>query len=368
MHQPPGFVDSRYPHHVSLLQRSLYSLKQAPRAWFQRFAALLQQIIGSLNNEFDMTDLGGLNYFLGISADRTHTESKLGTKGAPVQNPTLYRSLARELQLAALVYCDNVGAVYMSVNPVQHQRTKHIEIDIHFVRDMVTPGQFRVAAGLIWDEGRIDKGLGPMARRCVWKIRKRQDRHPSMKTAIKELEKALSFQMYETSHASSSESLGIYLCTGFEMSQVVHNDLELILKDDLEEMVSGCGIGILSMKARKFLSENWNRSVSSMDCDTAGCQISDNNRKGVGYNVVPPPPTGLFAPPTIDLSNSGLEEFKQPEFKGYGVKVNKSVSENSSNEIKKTSGAPIIEDWIFDCDEDETSGNVVRESVMFQIS
>ncbi|GKG06328.1 hypothetical protein Tco_0326414, partial [Tanacetum coccineum] len=28
----------------------------------------------------------------------------------------------------------------------------------------------------------------------------------------------------------------------------------------------------------------------------------------------------LFAPPTIDLSNSGLEEFKQPEFKGYGVK------------------------------------------------
>ncbi|GJZ28299.1 hypothetical protein Tco_0572946 [Tanacetum coccineum] len=65
------------------------------------------------------------------------------------------------------------------------------------------------------------------------------------------------------------------------------------------------------------------------------CQISDNNRKGVGYNVVAPPPTGLFAPPTIDLSNSGLEEFKQPEFKGYGVKVNKSVSENSSKEIKK---------------------------------
>ncbi|GJX66132.1 hypothetical protein Tco_0300475 [Tanacetum coccineum] len=69
---------------------------------------------------------------------------------------------------------------------------------------------------------------------------------------------------------------------------------------------------------------------------------------------VAPPPTGLFAPPTIDLSNSSLEEFKRPKFKGYEVKVNKSVSENSSNEIKKTSGAPIIEDWISDCDEDET--------------
>ncbi|GKD27629.1 ribonuclease H-like domain-containing protein [Tanacetum coccineum] len=43
-----------------------------------------------------------------------------------------------------LVYCDNVSAVYMSVNPVQHQRTKHIEINIHFVRDFVAKGEVRV--------------------------------------------------------------------------------------------------------------------------------------------------------------------------------------------------------------------------------
>ncbi|GKD50346.1 ribonuclease H-like domain-containing protein, partial [Tanacetum coccineum] len=73
-----------------------------------------------------------------------------------------------------------------------------------------------------------------------------------------------------------------------------------------------------------------------------------------GYNAVAPPPTGLFAPPTIDLSNSGLEEFKQPEFKGYKVKVKKSISENSSNEIKKTSGAPIIEEWVSDSDKDKS--------------
>ncbi|GKD53439.1 ribonuclease H-like domain-containing protein [Tanacetum coccineum] len=48
------------------------------------------------------------------------------------------------LSTATLVYCDNVSAVYMSVNHVQHQRTKHIEIDIHFVCDMVTAGQVRV--------------------------------------------------------------------------------------------------------------------------------------------------------------------------------------------------------------------------------
>ncbi|GJW19047.1 ribonuclease H-like domain-containing protein [Tanacetum coccineum] len=56
----------------------------------------------------------------------------------------LLRELHSPLSTATLVYCDNISAVYMSANPVQHQRTKHIEIDIHFVRDMVTAGQVRV--------------------------------------------------------------------------------------------------------------------------------------------------------------------------------------------------------------------------------
>nr|GEV22543.1 ribonuclease H-like domain-containing protein [Tanacetum cinerariifolium] len=220
MHQPPDFVDPRYPHHVCRLQR-----------------------------EFDMTDLGALNHFLGNSVtrdtttmflsqkryamkllERAHmlncnptqssvdTESKLGPEGTPISDPTLYRSLAesslvaysdadwagcpaicrstsgycvffgnnilswsskrqptlsrssveaeyqgvanvgaetawlrnllRELHTplltATLVYCDNVSAIYLSANPVQHQRTKHIEIDIHFVSDMVAMSHVRV--------------------------------------------------------------------------------------------------------------------------------------------------------------------------------------------------------------------------------
>ncbi|GKB81436.1 ribonuclease H-like domain-containing protein [Tanacetum coccineum] len=348
MHQPPGFRDFVHPDYVCLLQRSLYGLKQASRAWFQRFASyitrvgfhhsrcdsslfiyrhgtytaylllyvddivltassktLLQQIIHSLHHEFSMTDLGSLNYFLGISVKRdssgiflsqrkyaveilerahmvncnpnrtpVNTESKLGDDGDPVSDSTLYRSLAGSLQYltftrpdisyavqqvclymhdpwephflalkrilryvrgtldyglqlfsssttnlvaysdadwagcpttrrstsgycvflgnnllswsskrqptlsrssagakyrgvanaiaetcwlrnllrelhtplssATLVYFDNVSAVYLSSNPVQHQRTKHIEIDIHFVRDLVAAGQVRV--------------------------------------------------------------------------------------------------------------------------------------------------------------------------------------------------------------------------------
>ncbi|GJT89508.1 ribonuclease H-like domain-containing protein [Tanacetum coccineum] len=56
----------------------------------------------------------------------------------------LLRELHTPLSSATLVYCDNVSAVYLSSNPVQHQRTKNIEIDIHFVRDLVAAGQVRV--------------------------------------------------------------------------------------------------------------------------------------------------------------------------------------------------------------------------------
>nr|GEZ38481.1 ribonuclease H-like domain-containing protein [Tanacetum cinerariifolium] len=56
----------------------------------------------------------------------------------------LLRELHTLLFTATLVYCDNVSAIYMSANPVQHQRTKHIEIDIHFVRDKVAACHVRV--------------------------------------------------------------------------------------------------------------------------------------------------------------------------------------------------------------------------------
>ncbi|GJS66086.1 ribonuclease H-like domain-containing protein [Tanacetum coccineum] len=285
MHQPPGFRDSVHLDYVCLLQRSLYGLKQALRAWFQRFASYNTRIgfshsrcdpslfiyrqgtdtaylllyvddivlIASSESISVTRDSSGLflsqkKYAVEI-LERAHmvtcnpcrtpvdTESKLGADGDPVclymhdprephfsalkrimryvqgtldyglqlfsssttdlvaysdadwagcpttrrstsgycvflgnnllswsskRQPTLSRSsaeaeyrgvanavaetcwlrnLLRELHTplssATLVY-------YLSCNPVQHQRTKHIEIDMHFVRDLVAAGQVRV--------------------------------------------------------------------------------------------------------------------------------------------------------------------------------------------------------------------------------
>ncbi|XP_066315609.1 uncharacterized mitochondrial protein AtMg00810-like [Miscanthus floridulus] len=45
---------------------------------------------------------------------------------------------------ATVAYFDNISAVYMSSNRVHHKRTKHIELDIHFVREHVQVGDLRV--------------------------------------------------------------------------------------------------------------------------------------------------------------------------------------------------------------------------------
>nr|GEW67095.1 ribonuclease H-like domain-containing protein [Tanacetum cinerariifolium] len=56
----------------------------------------------------------------------------------------LLHELHTPLSSAILVYRDNVSAVYLSSNPVQHQRTKHIKINIHFIHDLVAAGHVQV--------------------------------------------------------------------------------------------------------------------------------------------------------------------------------------------------------------------------------
>ncbi|GJS27916.1 hypothetical protein Tco_0488536 [Tanacetum coccineum] len=96
-------------------------------------------------------------------------------------------------------------------------------------------------------------------------------------------------------------------------------------------------------------------------------KITDKSKKGLGYSAVPPPHPLIYNRPNkLDLSYSGLDEFKEPEFKGYGPENNqesqvkssfvecsesntsKNVSEVEPKKVRKNNDAPIIEDWVSD--------------------
>ncbi|GKC24852.1 ribonuclease H-like domain-containing protein [Tanacetum coccineum] len=193
LHAPnSGFSGSAASSSCCLLQADSYGLKQAPRA------ARLSLV---LHAEFFMTEFGlHFNYFLGtflwcsyfltyifyrslagaysyltlsrldisyavssfilydvslvayrcgqFTLSRSSVEAEYRGVANAVAETCWLRNLLRELHTplatATIVYCDNVSVVYLSSNPVQHQRTKHIEIDIHFVRDLVATGAIRV--------------------------------------------------------------------------------------------------------------------------------------------------------------------------------------------------------------------------------
>nr|GEV90352.1 NBS-containing resistance-like protein [Tanacetum cinerariifolium] len=84
-------------------------------------------------NEIESLKLHGIDLYRGVANAFAET--------CWLRN--LLHELHTHLSSATIVHCDNVSTVYLSSNPVQHQRMKHIEIDIHFVRDLVVAGQVR---------------------------------------------------------------------------------------------------------------------------------------------------------------------------------------------------------------------------------
>ncbi|GJX98241.1 putative ribonuclease H-like domain-containing protein [Tanacetum coccineum] len=92
----------------------------------------------------------------------------------------------------------------------------------------------------------------------------------------------------------------------------------------------------------EFKIEKFDNALKSLD-KLLGSQITNKSKNGLGYNDVPPPyPLIYNRPKKLDLSYSGLDEFKDPEFKNDSKEnsddslVKEQVSKDTSSFVESS--------------------------------
>ncbi|GJX50285.1 retrovirus-related pol polyprotein from transposon TNT 1-94 [Tanacetum coccineum] len=124
--QPPGFIDFEKPDHVYKLKKALYGLKQAPKAWM-----LLEILVSKKQTSLAISTIKAEYVSIGKACQQA-----LWMKQALIDYVIRFDDVP--------IMCDNKGVIDLSKNPVQHSRTKHIEICHYFLRDNVQKGHFSI--------------------------------------------------------------------------------------------------------------------------------------------------------------------------------------------------------------------------------
>jgi hypothetical protein len=154
--QPNGFVLHNKDTHVCKLRKALYGLKQAPRVWYDRIDGFLKSL------GFQKSDVDANLYFKvrgnqpvililyvddlflavdeGLIAQSTSEVEYIAASDASKEAVWL-----RELVFGffddkletTVVHCDNQSCIKLIENLVFHDRSKHIDMKYHYIRDLV---------------------------------------------------------------------------------------------------------------------------------------------------------------------------------------------------------------------------------------
>ncbi|KAB2618169.1 hypothetical protein D8674_014038 [Pyrus ussuriensis x Pyrus communis] len=172
---PPSYGAANSSGKVCRLRKTLYGPKQSPIAWFGRFTQTMkkygyrqrsvdhtffikhkdgkvtlviiyvddmivtgddtmeiERLQGHLSSKFEMKDLGGLKYFLGIEVAKSQEGIYLSKRKYVLD---LLSETGFKPKGFMMLYCDNQVAREIANNAMQHDRTKHVAVNKHFIKE-----------------------------------------------------------------------------------------------------------------------------------------------------------------------------------------------------------------------------------------
>nr|GEU48967.1 hypothetical protein [Tanacetum cinerariifolium] len=168
--QPDGFVDPYFPNHVYRLKKALYCLKLSPKAWYDKLSSFLikhhftkgtptEKHLKEVNSIFrylrQTKNMGlwyskdsGFKLIAYSDANRARCNDDCKKAGYVSLSACCAQVISMRMQMLDYgfwynkipMYYDSKSAIAISCNPMQHSRTKHINIRYHFIKEHVKKG------------------------------------------------------------------------------------------------------------------------------------------------------------------------------------------------------------------------------------
>ncbi|GJS07114.1 copia protein [Tanacetum coccineum] len=160
--QPEGFIDPEFPDHVYRLKKALYGLNSSISLWHIHKSVTICDLQGTPTDQTTYCRIiGGLMYLTASRPDIAYAtfvyadhagckdDCKSTSGGLQYLGEKLVSWSSKKQDCIAMstaeaeyisMYCDSKSAIAISCNPVQHSKTKHIDIWYHFIKEHVEKG------------------------------------------------------------------------------------------------------------------------------------------------------------------------------------------------------------------------------------
>nr|GEZ53853.1 hypothetical protein [Tanacetum cinerariifolium] len=176
------------------------------------------------------------------------------------------------------MYCDSKTAIAISCNPVQHSHTKHIDVRYHFIKEKVEKDLDTMSIDDLYNNFRIVEQEVKGTVTASSSSGSQNIAFLSSPGSTNEVDTAniqvstvstpvSTVSTHDNTANLSDVTVYAFLANQLNRSQLVHEDIKQIHKDDIEEMDLKWQLDLLSMRARRYFQRTGKKITGS---DTAG--------------------------------------------------------------------------------------------------